>query len=274
MTMDLIFITNDPLKGAVAQEAGVDRVMIDLEILGKLERQGGLDTVISKHTAADIVPMRRVLDRSQLLVRVNPVHPDSASEIETCVGARVDIVMLPMFTGRDEVARFLDLVAGRARTCLLLETPQAFVRMDDILACPGIDEVHVGLNDLHLGMGLTFMFELLSHGVVEQIGRAVTHCGIKFGFGGVGRLSAGPLSARLILSEHVRLGSTQVLLSRDFQKVFDGTEAQARAAFKTEVAGIRGYLDELRCGPRERLEENAREVRRVVDGIVQQKRRA
>jgi len=274
VTMDLIFITNDPLKGAVAQEAGVDRVMIDLEILGKLERQGGLDTVISKHTAADIVPMRRVLDRSQLLVRVNPVHPDSASEIETCVGARVDIVMLPMFTGRDEVARFLDLVAGRARTCLLLETPQAFVRMDDILACPGIDEVHVGLNDLHLGMGLTFMFELLSHGVVEQIGRAVTHCGIKFGFGGVGRLSAGPLSARLILSEHVRLGSTQVLLSRDFQKVFDGTEAQARAAFKTEVAGIRGYLDELRCGPRERLEENARAVRRVVDGIVQQKRRA
>ena len=272
--MDLIFITNDPVKGAIAQEAGVDRVMIDLEILGKVERQGALDTVISRHSFADIVPMRRVLESGRLLVRINPVHPGTLGEIVTCVDAHVDIIMLPMFTHRDEVARFVELIGGRARTCLLLETPQAFVRLDDILSCPGIDEVHVGLNDLHLGMGLTFMFELLSCGIVEQLARAVTRRGIKFGFGGVGRLSAGPLSARLILSEHVRLGSTQVLLSRDFQKVFEGTEAEARASFKAEVRGIREYLDELRSGPRERLEENAREVRRVVDGIVELKRRA
>ncbi len=272
--MDLILITNDPVKGAIAQDAGVDRIMIDLEILGKVERQGHLDTVISHHREADIVPMRRVLKRAGLLVRVNPVHPGTAGEIRTCLDAGVDIIMLPMFTCRDDVARFVDLVAGRARTCLLLETPQAYVRADDILSCPGIDEVHVGLNDLHLGMGLTFMFELLSHGIVEQLARAVTQRGIKFGFGGVGRLSAGPLSARLILSEHVRLGSSQVLLSRDFQNVFAGSEPEASACLEAEVRGIREFLAVLRSGPRERLEENAREVRRVVDEIVERKRRA
>ena len=53
------------------------------------------------------------------------------------------------------------IVNKRVKTCLLLETSQALCRLDDILTLEGIDEIHIGLNDLHLSMGLDFMFELL-----------------------------------------------------------------------------------------------------------------
>ena len=44
------------------------------------------------------------------------------------------------------------------KTCLLLETPEAVEIIDDILDIDGIDEIHIGLNDLHLGYKMKFMF--------------------------------------------------------------------------------------------------------------------
>jgi hypothetical protein len=268
--MDLILITNDPARAACAQAAGVDRVMIDLEVNGKDARQGHLDTVISRHTLADLEPVRAVLGTTELLVRVNPLEAGSRDEIDRCIAGGARTIMLPMFTRAAEVRRFVELVGGRARTCLLLETPQAFVRADDVLDCPGIDEVHIGLNDLHLGMGLTFMFELLAHGIVERLAGQLASRGIKFGFGGVARVGGGPLSARLVLSEHVRLGSSQVILSRDFQKIFE-EPGPAAARFATEVRVLRDNLADLKGNSAAQLAENAREVQRVVKALVEKK---
>ena len=41
--------------------------------------------------------------------------------------------------------------------------------IDEVLSNGGFDEIHIGLNDLHLSYGLTFMFELLSNGLVEML---------------------------------------------------------------------------------------------------------
>ncbi|WP_305461450.1 aldolase/citrate lyase family protein [Photobacterium leiognathi] len=70
--------------------------------------------------------------------------------------AGADIIMLPMFKTAGEAQSFIDYIDGRARTCLLIETSEALARIDDILEVPGIDEVHIGLNDLHLSLGLSF----------------------------------------------------------------------------------------------------------------------
>ena len=53
--LKLMFITNDPVIALGAEKAGVDRIFIDLETIGKAERQGGMDTVQSKHTIADVL---------------------------------------------------------------------------------------------------------------------------------------------------------------------------------------------------------------------------
>ena len=183
--MHLIYITNDIDEAIEVQDASVDRVMVDLEILGKQDRQGHLNTVISNHSMKDVKRIRSILSTSQLLVRVNPINEHSELEIDNVIEQGANIIMLPMFKSTLEVEIFIRLIDGRVKTCLLLETQEAVAEIDNILLVPGIDEIHIGLNDLHLSMKLKFMFELLSNGVVEMLGKKIIDSGIKFGFGGV-----------------------------------------------------------------------------------------
>lgn len=66
--------------------------------------------------------------------------------------------MLPYWKTVDEVRNFIDAVHGRCRTSLLLETKETVECIDDVLALGGFDEIHIGLNDLHLSYGMSFMF--------------------------------------------------------------------------------------------------------------------
>lgn len=63
----------------------------------------------------------------------------------------------------------LQCVDSRAKSCLLLENSDAVSNLDDVLALDGIDEIYIGLNDLHLSMKRNFMFELLADGTVDNI---------------------------------------------------------------------------------------------------------
>lgn len=266
--MEFIFITNDPKAAKVAIESGVDRIMVDLEVLGKVERQGHLDTLISDHNINDIRLIRDFVPSCNLTVRINPLHEASLSEINLCIEAGANTLMLPMFTSAREVRKFIDLVSDRARVCLLLETPQAYVRADSIFDCKGVDEVHIGLNDLHIGMGLSFMFELLAGGVVDSLACRLRERRIKFGFGGVARLTGGALSAALILSEHVRLGSSQVLLSRDFKNTVADAILRKSDVLAREINALRYCINELRAASVDRLDNNHQELKRSVDDIV------
>ena len=69
-----MYITNDIEIAKIAQKYEVDRIWIDLEHMGKEERQKGLNTVKSNHTITDITKLRPVLDKSELLVRINPIN--------------------------------------------------------------------------------------------------------------------------------------------------------------------------------------------------------
>ena len=52
--LNLMYITNRPEIAQIAESAGVDRIFVDLEYIGKADRQSGLDTVKSKHTLDDV----------------------------------------------------------------------------------------------------------------------------------------------------------------------------------------------------------------------------
>lgn len=267
--MDLIFITNDTQVAAYAQESGVDRIMCDLEILGKEDRQGHLNTVISKHTLNDVKSIRNVIDSAELLVRVNPINKKSKYEIEEVISIGADIIMLPMFTTSDEVEEFISFVNKRAKICLLLETPQAMVRIDDILEIEGIDEIHIGLNDLHLAMNLNFMFELLSGGIVEYLSSKIISKNIKFGFGGIARVGQGTLDSTSILMEHYRLNSTQVILSRDFKNYVEDYESiKSSIDLKAEVDKIRNFMNRLNDLSKEDFEQNSDYLKDKVNEIA------
>ncbi len=222
MSLELMYITNRTDVATLAQRAGVDRIFVDMEYIGKDLRQGGLDTVQSHHTVEDVKRLRPILNKSKLLVRCNPIHEASESyssskeEIDSVVEAGADIIMLPYFKTASEVEKFIKFVNGRAKTCLLLETAEATENIDSILSVSGIDEMYIGLNDLHLCYGMDFMFQLLADGTVERLAEKIKAKGISFGFGGVARVGTGTLSADCIFGEHYRLGSDRVILSRAF----------------------------------------------------------
>jgi len=196
--------------------SGVDRIFIDTEVLGKHERQGHLDTVISHHSLDDVKRLRPVVPKGRLLVRINPLHVGSQAEIDRAIVAGADILMLPMFHTSAEVHDFVRFVDGRALTNLLVETPQAAESLQACLAVGGVDEVHIGLNDLHLALGLDFMFQPLVNGLVDRLAQILRDQGVPFGIGGLARVGEGLLPAELILAEHVRLGSSAAILSRTF----------------------------------------------------------
>ncbi len=267
--MDKIIITNDIKLAEYSQKCGIERIMVDLEILGKQERQGHLNTVISAHSFQDIKNIREVLTTSKLLVRINPINENSKEEIDKVISLGADILMLPMFTTSDEVSKFIKYINNRVTTCLLLETPQAMTRIDDILDIEGIDEIHIGLNDLHLAMGLTFMFELLSGGIVEYLSKKIVDKNIKFGFGGVARLGQGTLDAKLILSEHYRLNSSMVILSRDFKGYLEKYEdIIENINLLEEVSKIDTYMKELSLITSDDQSNNKKSVHSKVKEIV------
>lgn len=273
MPLKLMYITNNPEVARLAESCGVDRIFVDLEMLGKEARQGHLDTVISRHSMEDVSAIRGAITQSKLLVRVDPVNPDSQRQIDEVIARGADIVMLPMFTTTDEVRSFVQMVNGRARTCLLLETPQAMVRIDDILSVPGIDEVHIGLNDLHLGLGLDFMFELLSSGIVEYICKRIRAHGIPYGFGGIARIGYGMLPAEKIICEHYRLQSGMAILSRSFCDANRLPIDEVRNVFQEGVRNIRAYEASLSTLDEEHLVQNFREIHTIVQQIVNARRK-
>ena len=110
MALKLMYITNKPAVAKIAEEVGVDWIFIDMEFIGKDSRQGGLDTVQNHHTIDDIRNIRKVITKSKLLVRVNPIHealpdyPSSKEEIDAAINSGADIVMLPFYKTVKEVA--------------------------------------------------------------------------------------------------------------------------------------------------------------------------
>lgn len=241
MIMKLIYITDSPHDAIYLSDCGVDTLMVDLESLGKMERQGHLNTWISSHNISSVSNLASVLrnlpNKPELLVRVNPLHSSSAREVDEVIDRGADRLMLPMFTSESEVSSFLEIVDNRLPVTLLLETPAAFARLSSIININYPFDIHIGLNDLHLGFGLTFMFELVSCGIVQYIADKCALEGISFGFGGVARLSSDSLlSPRDILSAHVKFGSSAVILGRDWKS------ALCDRTFHTEVQDVRSYL--------------------------------
>lgn len=265
--LKLMYLTANPQAAIEAENAGVDRIFLDLEILGKMERQGHLDTVVSHSSLNDVKKLRAVVNKAKLLVRCNPVHPGLKKEIDRIIHDGADIIMLPYFKTVEEVRTFLNIVAGRVNTVLLFETAESVELADEILELEGIDEVYIGLNDLHLSYGMRFMFELLADGTVERLCNKFRAKGLSCGFGGIAKIGEGLLKSEYVIGEHKRLGSTCAILSRTFRNEVDAS--RPIDDFRDEFMLLRKREEEISGWNDKQFEENRKIVCEAVDTIVQ-----
>ena len=273
MSLKLMYVAGDPKVVDIAQRAGVDRIWIDMEVDGKEERQHNMDTLKSHYTVEDVKRVRPLVNQSELLVRINPWGEKAKKETELSIKYGADIIMLPMWKNIQEVQAFVDAVGGRAKTMLLLETKEADQCLDDVLMIDGIDEIHIGINDLHLSYGKHFLFEMLSDGTVDRICKKIKSKGIPYGFGGITRVGTGMLPAEKVIFEHYRIGSSLAILSRSFcipEKYTDYDLLEQE--FFENLNKIRKTEELAKGATPEEFEKNRIDVVDCVKKIVEMKR--
>jgi hypothetical protein len=268
--LKLMYITNDQAVAKIATDAGVDCIFIDMEVLGKAERQGGMDTVQSHHVPEDIAKVRAAIDSTaEIMARINPPNPNSQVEIDASIENGADVIMLPMWRTADDLRQLVQMVNGRAKIMPLLETDTAADNLPEALKVSGVDQMHIGLNDLHLCYHQKFMFQLLTDGTVDRLCTQLCDANIPYGFGGVGRPGSGMLPAEYIIGEHYRLGSQYVILSRSFCNTAKITDLnEIKQIFAEGVADIRRVERECNTWTQEQFDENHRRVCACVEKIV------
>lgn len=273
MGLKLMYITNRPEIAQIAESAGVDRIFVDMEHIGKSERQTGMDTVKSSHTLEDVRKISDAIEKAELLVRINPIHEalgadiSSQEEIDQAIENGAQILMLPYFKTVDEVKTFIELVGGRVKTIPLVETPEAVNCIDEILKLD-IDEIFIGLNDLSLGYRKKFMFELLTDGTVEDLCYKFKKKGIPYGFGGIASFGKGMLPAEKIITEHYRLGSTCAILSRSFCNVNKIEHMGViSSTFVNGIREIREYEKKVAVY-RDFFQNNIEDMKKIVANVL------
>ena len=255
--------TNRPGLAAAADRAGIDRVGLDLERLGKLERQRGLGTWISSHTEAELPGVFAALGQARRFVRCNPPHAGLAGEIEHLLARGAEVIMLPHFHTAAQAEYFASVIGGRALAVLLVETAAAASRVGELAAIPGIDEIHFGLNDLSLDLGVRPGLALLCTPLLEDACATLAARGFPYAVGGIGRAmdTLLPIPSDLVYAQYPRLGATGALLSRAFHQ--DLPEGE----FAGEVVSARQRLNHWACQPPAGLRA-AREALRDLVGAL------
>lgn len=260
----LTLFTNSLELARHADRAGIQRIGLDLERIGKAQRQGHLRTWVSNHVEEEVAAIGASLQGAKLFVRVNPIHPGFEEEIERFVAAGTKVLMLPMFTTAQEVGRFIEAVGDRAHPVLLLETAQAAFRIHEITRIPGVREIHIGLNDLRLSLGLPNHFEVLASDLMDGLCRAVRDAGIRLAVGGIGRAgdNALPVPSDLVYAQYPRLTASGALVSRAF------FPASSQALdLRDEVARARARLDYFAALSAPQLDEYRHQLRGRIEAL-------
>ena len=222
--MEFLIIENNTKRAIKFEEFGIDIIFIDLEQLGKQERQGHIDSVKSKHEVSDIKEIKSSLTKADILVRIDPINSNTKNQIDEVIEAGADIVMLPYFKNYSEVEFFFKCIDGRVRTKLLFEHIDSLTLIESIHKNFNVNEIYFGLNDLSLSLGYNFMFRVLTDRILDD---AIEYCKknkISYGIGGVGNYNSGKIPGKIILKEFKRLGATSTIISRSLVNAYNQDE--------------------------------------------------
>ena len=242
--------------------------MVDLEVRGKAERQG-LATLISAHSPDDVRSVRAAISRAELVTRVNPLWDGTHDEVDGALENGTDRFMLPMFRTPRELNEFVRIVDGRAPITGLLETKTALEDVHNIASVEGVDDYHIGLTDLHIEYGQRFLFQCLGEGLLDPAAQVFQDEGIEFGFGGIAHIGTGRMPAELVVAEHMRLGSSRIILGRVFHGRADTLEELRDRGIDLDVEIDRvteSAVQALRRHP-EQIEADRQRVTRIAREI-------
>lgn len=257
--MKLLYITNEIDEATVVDSIGIDFLFLDLEKIGKKERQNKINAHFANHSIDDLIKLNIEKFKIKKLVRVNPIHESTFEEVESVINAGADRIMLPMFRSVDEIEYFNSIVNRRLPVTYLVETNDALNSMNEWVKILNIksDEIYFGLNDLSLSMGMKHIFEILTNEYLTKFTNMLKEKNINFGIGGIGLIGKGDILADKLITEYFRLGSTRVILSRSFRSCYDKTNlVKSVNLMENEVKKLRKYIETLKHFTSKQFDDN------------------
>lgn len=213
-----IGITNDVHEASIMDVAGVQQIMVDTETLGKTERQYGKNAVLNRHAISDVVKLKNISLKSEIICRINSYNPKTFLEIEEVINSGADSIMIPMINSISDFTKIVDLINGRIKIIPLVETGYSLFKLEEIVDVSRPCQIHFGLNDLHISLGLSNLFEILLSPVFSSTVRFMDKTNVKLlGIGGIGDpLLNHRISPLLLLKKYKSIGGNSTILSRSF----------------------------------------------------------
>lgn len=213
--LDLLLFTTDTEFAVAAASSGVDGFIVDWETKGKTDRQRGQDMEINADTVDDLARLSGSV-ALPITVRINGIEHEAASEIELALANGANGIMLPMARTAADVAHFLDLIDGRAKTIVQIETQDLVNDLASMARLPW-DAAYIGLHDLMLSRGAASMWQAVVDGTVESIFETLS--GRDVGFAGATVVGGGhPIRFTQVLQELARMGAALTFLRRSFRR--------------------------------------------------------
>jgi hypothetical protein len=218
-----IAITNDIEHALLLNNCGIQQIMIDTESIGKAERQFGKNAVINFHKLEDVYKLKKLNLSSKIICRINGYNKNSFNEIEKAIEYGADILMLPMIQNIDQYFEMVNKINKRVPILPLIETSYSMFKLKEIIKISNPEQIHFGLNDLQISIGMKNLFEVLLSPLFSSAVSYAKHSISKVGIGGIGDpTKSHKISPNLLLNEYKLLGSNSVILSRSFfEKGYD-----------------------------------------------------
>ena len=271
--INLFYITNNIHEALIVDKLEIDWIFIDLETIGKKERQVGRNTVLSNHSISDVNNIKGKINNTKILVRCNPIGEWSKKEFDeiNIRGSEIDMVMLPYFKTIEEVKTFISLLdTSKMQPALLIETLDAITNLEKIIKIFPFKYFHIGLNDLHIERDTVFMFEPYIDGLMSKITSILRKNNQNFGIGGIGKMGANMSpSPECVLNEHLRLNSSGVILSRSFKGNFnEKTKDLFEKELSKSVKNFRNYEKIAKNLSRKQLLESYKLMKTDIEKTV------
>lgn len=232
--MKYFFFTANQLLAKKALECGVDYVIIDWERRGKDKRQLNKGFEINEDSEEDA---KRIANEVgvPICIRINALSEETEEEVRRALDCGAEVVMLPMSQSVDQVQCFLDILGGRAKSLIQIETKHL---LEEVVALKNLDWdfTHVGLNDLMLSRNKSNIWESVYDGTVSEICKKLQ--GRAYGFGGLTTVDGGfPIPAKWIIKKMVADGCSVGILRRSFKSDIIGRD------MCDEIAKLRDFIE-------------------------------
>jgi hypothetical protein len=254
LKFELFLFTTDLQTIQDAVKAGVDGIIVDWESAGKINRQAGYDTQINQSTIEDLEKVRKATS-AHVICRVNGYNDHTSVEIEQAIQAGANEILLPMVRTAGEVERTLEIINGRCKFGILVETIAAVGIASKLNQYP-LSRVYAGLNDLAIDRKLENIFISVEDGTIEQIRKGFK---APFGFGGLTLPEKGnPIPCRYLMGEMARLNCNFTFLRRSFLRDIKSRDMMV------EIPRIRKTLMDMTQRTHAQVEEDQRKLNEFI----------